>query len=60
VFAGVSLQGATLRQDLDDNEALYGKRLESREIVKGDVAPPASAHRLLSLLDKYSWREKSE
>lgn len=60
VFAGVSLQGATLRQDLDDNEALYGKRLENREIVKGDVAPPPSAHRLLSLLDKYSWREKSE
>jgi lipid-binding SYLF domain-containing protein len=60
VFAGVSLQGATLRQDLDDNEALYEKRLENREIVKGDVAPPPSAHRLLSLLDKYSWREESE
>lgn len=35
VFAGVSLQGATLRQDLDDNAALYEKRLENREIVKG-------------------------
>jgi SH3 domain-containing YSC84-like protein 1 len=54
VFAGVSLQGATLRQDLDDNEALYSKRLENREIVKGNVMPPPAAHQLLSLLTKYS------
>jgi lipid-binding SYLF domain-containing protein len=60
VFAGVSLQGATLRQDLDDNEALYSKRLENREIVKGNVTPPPAAHELLSLLTKYSMREKSE
>jgi lipid-binding SYLF domain-containing protein len=58
VFAGISLQGATLRQDLDDNEALYGKKLENKDIVRGNVAPPKAAARLLSLLHKYSPREK--
>jgi lipid-binding SYLF domain-containing protein len=57
VFAGLSLQGATLRQDLDDNAALYGKRLENRAIVTTRVAPPAAAEKLLSLLNKYSIRE---
>ena len=33
VFAGLALEGATLRQDLDDNAALYGKRLENPQIV---------------------------
>jgi len=33
LFAGVALEGATLRQDLDDNANLYGKRLENRDIV---------------------------
>ena len=33
LFAGVALEGATLRQDLDDNATLYGKKLENREIV---------------------------
>jgi lipid-binding SYLF domain-containing protein len=60
VFAGVSLQGATLRQDTDDNAALYGKRLDNRDIVKGTVAPPPAAERLLSLLSRYSGHERSE
>ena len=59
VFAGISLQGATLRQDMDDNEALYHKRIENRDIVKGEVAPPPSAGRLISVLTKYSARQKS-
>jgi lipid-binding SYLF domain-containing protein len=59
VFAGISLQGATLRQDLDDNAALYGKKLENREIVRGNVAPPKAAARLLGLLSKYSSHKKS-
>jgi lipid-binding SYLF domain-containing protein len=54
VFAGIALKGATLRQDLDDNETLYGKRLDNREIVTGGIAPPASAAKLLSLLGHYS------
>jgi lipid-binding SYLF domain-containing protein len=55
LFAGISLTGATLRQDLDDNQALYGKRLENREIIKdGNIQAPASAKRLLGLLNEYS------
>ena len=59
VFAGVSLQGATLRQDLDDNAALYGRKLTNREIVETRVSPPQSAAELLSLLNRYSPRETS-
>src|SRR4029077_11372588 len=32
LFAGVALEGATLREDLDDNAALYGQKLENRHI----------------------------
>ena len=59
VFAGVSLQGATLRQDEDDNEALYGKRMQNREVVRGGVATPAAARELISALNRYSMHEKS-
>src|SRR5512139_2352490 len=54
VFAGISLQGATLRQDLDANQVLYGKRIENRDIVRHGIAPPAAASSLLSVLNKYS------
>src|SRR5262245_26187257 len=53
VFAGISLQGATLRQDLDDNAVIYGKKLSNKEIVAG-VATPKTAEGLISLLNKYS------
>jgi len=57
VFAGLALQGATLRQDLDDNATLYGKKLKNREIVMQGVRAPEAASKLLSLLSKYSVRE---
>ncbi len=57
LFAGLALEGATLRQDLDDNAALYGRKLENREIVTKSVHPPKAAERLLRLLNKYSIRE---
>ena len=60
LFAGVSLQGATLRQDLEDNAELYGKELSNREIVTTGVKPPASATTLLDLLNRYSARERTE
>src|SRR5271163_2777218 len=41
-FAGVSLQGATLRPDDDWNTDLYGTARTNREIVMGDTAPPAA------------------
>jgi lipid-binding SYLF domain-containing protein len=58
VFAGISLQGATLRQDLDDNHDLYGKAYENKEILEGHVAVPAKASKLISLLNKYSARKR--
>ena len=58
LFAGIALAGATLRQDLDDNAALYGKRLENREIVTKSVRPPNAARTLIRLLNKYSPAEK--
>jgi lipid-binding SYLF domain-containing protein len=57
VFAGVSLQGATLRQDLDDNRELYGKTLTNREIIRKKTPVPAPAKELVSLLNKYSSRK---
>lgn len=59
VFAGVALTGATLRQDLDDNQAIYGKRLTNREILIGNQATPQAAKTLVSLLDQYSPRKES-
>src|SRR6202167_3333927 len=51
IFAGVSLEGSTVRSDDGANRALYGRDLSAREIVReGKVAPPASAHELLSIL----------
>jgi lipid-binding SYLF domain-containing protein len=57
LFAGLALEGATLREDLDDNATLYGKKLENREIVTSGRAAPKSAAALIALLNKYSARE---
>jgi len=56
-FAGIALKGATLRQDMEENEALYGKKLENREIVTTGIAPPPPAAKLLALLNRYHARE---
>jgi SH3 domain-containing YSC84-like protein 1 len=61
LFAGVSLEGSTLRSDGSANEKLYGRRLTAREIIRGGkVGVPASAHELVSLLDSKSPTNKSE
>lgn len=57
LFAGVSLQGATLRQDISVNEGIYGKAYTNRDIVNSGLAVPAGASRLISLLNKYSSRK---
>lgn len=59
LFAGLALEGATLRQDLDDNGILYGKKLENREIVTTSVRTPRAAAKLIALLNKYSPRERT-
>jgi lipid-binding SYLF domain-containing protein len=57
LFAGIALDGATMREDADWNLDLYGKPLKNREIVEGSVAPPRSAEPLLRELDRYSSRK---
>jgi lipid-binding SYLF domain-containing protein len=53
-FAGISLQGATLRQDFRDNLDLYGSPLNNRQIVYGAVAWPKSASELHSILKRFA------
>ncbi|HET9410207.1 MAG TPA: lipid-binding SYLF domain-containing protein [Candidatus Sulfotelmatobacter sp.] len=61
LFAGVSLEGSTLRSDGSANEKLYGKKLTARQIIReGKVGIPASAHELVSLLDTKSPVNKSD
>jgi SH3 domain-containing YSC84-like protein 1 len=57
IFAGISLQGATLREDLDENEQLYGGKYSNRSILANGVARPAAQSELVSLLDRYSRHE---
>ena len=60
VFAGLSVGGATLRNDLDQNQQLYGKRLSNQEIVMDKEARhPAAAAEFLLMLNKYSPRQTS-
>lgn len=59
LFAGVSLEGATLRNDLDDNQAMYGQRWTAKEILGSGAKPPAAAQKLLSELNKYSPRKSN-
>lgn len=55
LFAGVSLDGAMVKQDRDDNAQLYGRRITARDIlIKGEVAPPAAAAPLDQALARYS------
>jgi lipid-binding SYLF domain-containing protein len=54
LFAGISLAGATMRPDKDDNSALYGGDARQRAILSGDVQKPAEAQALYSALDNYA------
>jgi lipid-binding SYLF domain-containing protein len=61
LFAGVSLEGSTLRSDGSANEKLYGRKLTAKEIIRGGkVGVPASAQELVSLLDRKSPVNKSD
>jgi lipid-binding SYLF domain-containing protein len=60
LFAGIALEGATLRQDLDDNATLYGRKLENRDIVTSGRRAPKSAAALLALLNEQSPKENAE
>ena len=53
-FAGISLEGSTLRPDHDDNRALYGRDVTQREILTGGVQPPAGADTLYAAIGRYA------
>ena len=57
LFAGISLEGSTVRPDNDANERVYGKKVEAESIVfKGAVAVPPPAQKLVSYLNQKSPR----
>jgi SH3 domain-containing YSC84-like protein 1 len=61
LFAGVSLEGSTLRSDGSANENLYGRKLSAKEIIReGKVAIPACARELTALLDKKTPKNLSD
>ena len=61
LFAGISLEGSTLRPDNDANAKLYGKKLTAKEIIlQGAVPVPPSGQKMVSLLDKKSPKNLSD
>lgn len=61
LFAGVSLEGSSLRPDNDANEKLYGKKLTATQIIRqGAVPVPPSGQSLVSLLQKKSPKNHSD
>lgn len=61
LFAGISLEGSTLRQDNGANRSIYGRRLSAREIVReGKAQAPAAANELLYILNKQSPKNLSD
>lgn len=56
LFAGVSLQGATMRPDDDANKDMYGKPMSNKDIVLGNVKVPPMADRLIAELNRHSSR----
>src|SRR5271165_3036129 len=61
LFAGISLEGSTVRPDSDANERVYGKKLSAEEIIfKGAVAVPPPAQKLVSYLNRKSPKNLSD
>ena len=61
LFAGISLEGSTLRQDNGANEKLYGRKITAREIVRQQrVGIPASGRELVAVLNHHSPRNLSD
>ena len=55
LFAGISLEGSTLRPDNDANERIYGKAIDAKEVaLHGAVPIPASARTLINVLNQHS------
>jgi lipid-binding SYLF domain-containing protein len=61
LFAGISLEGSSLRPDNDANERIYGKRMDAKEIaLHGAVPIPPSAKLLISTLNQHSPKNLSK
>ncbi len=61
LFAGVSLEGSTLRQDNRANQDIYGKKISAEEIIlKGAAAVPPSGQQMIALLNKKSPKNLSD
>ena len=59
VFAGIALDGATLRPDDDSNVELYPTKPTNKEIVMGKTEAPAAASQLIAALNRYSARKEA-
>jgi lipid-binding SYLF domain-containing protein len=61
LFAGISLEGSTVRPDDDGNERLYGKKVEAESVVfKGAVAVPPAAQKMIAYLNQKSPKNTSD
>ncbi|OLE45709.1 MAG: hypothetical protein AUG46_12040 [Acidobacteria bacterium 13_1_20CM_3_58_11] len=61
LFAGLSLEGSTVRPDHDANERIYGKKVEAESIVfKGTVAVPPAAQKMIAYLNQKSPKNTSD
>jgi lipid-binding SYLF domain-containing protein len=60
LFAGVSLEGSTLRPDNDGNTLVYGSQIPARQIVKGTVAVPSAAKGMIDTLNTHSPRDAAK
>jgi SH3 domain-containing YSC84-like protein 1 len=61
LFAGISLEGSTLRSDGSANEKLYGQKLSAKDIIAlGKAKTPSCAQELVGLLDKKSPKNRSD
>ena len=61
LFAGISLEGSTLRSDGGANEKLYGQKVSAKDIIRlGKVKTPACARELVGILDKKSPKNHSD
>lgn len=58
VFAGVTVNGASIKQDKDGTRILYGRMIPSAQILKGQVKPPAGSHKFLAAVRKYGTEAK--
>ena len=60
LFAGISLEGSTLRQDNSANQKIYGRKITAREIVRGGAGTPAAGAAMVATLNHHSPKNLSD